>query len=115
MPMSYPLATMGAMAICELCNHEMTAADGCTDDPIILSDGSRHEPVRFGSELGWPSERDRCGDCGARRGHVHHHGCDIEECPRCHNQAISCECRIMELDELEEKWDEEEWEERSPY
>lgn len=34
----------------------------------------------------------RCPDCSAKPGGLHHAGCDTEECPDCHRQAISCEC-----------------------
>ena len=33
-----------------------------------------------------------CDDCGARRGSLHQLGCDLEPCPRCSGQAISCDC-----------------------
>jgi len=33
-----------------------------------------------------------CGDCGVAAGQYHHAGCDLEVCPRCRGQAISCEC-----------------------
>lgn len=33
-----------------------------------------------------------CHDCGALEGQYHVLGCDIEECPACHEQRISCEC-----------------------
>lgn len=44
--------------------------------------------VRFGAE-----ERDWgpvCGDCGVAEGQFHVPGCDIERCPRCGAQLITC-------------------------
>ncbi|MGI6662394.1 MAG: hypothetical protein ACOX4B_02815 [Bacillota bacterium] len=37
---------------------------------------------------------DRCPDCGCRKGHYHHHNCDIEECPVCCGQMLSFFCDI---------------------
>lgn len=39
---------------------------------------------------------DRCHDCGAKVGFLHHPGCDVERCPRCLEQAISCGCAQVE-------------------
>lgn len=48
--------------------------------------------IPYGSELTrW--RRATCGDCDVRKGQLHVVGCDIEECPACGTQAISCGCR----------------------
>ena len=33
-----------------------------------------------------------CHDCGVQVGQFHVPGCDIEECPKCGGQSISCNC-----------------------
>jgi ferredoxin len=36
-------------------------------------------------------ERKHCGDCGCIEGELHEIGCDMERCPVCGNQLISCD------------------------
>jgi hypothetical protein len=33
-----------------------------------------------------------CPDCGVAPGETHDRGCDVEECPVCHRQLITCDC-----------------------
>jgi len=42
---------------------------------------------------------ERCHDCQIinKKGNIHHLKCDMEECPRCKRQLISCKCDLEEL------------------
>ena len=61
-----------------------------------------------------------CHNCGVETGKFHELGCDMEECPFCRGQLISCDCcyEYLNLDpeqeptysqglneEQQEKWD----------
>lgn len=38
-----------------------------------------------------------CRDCGCSEGELHHPGCDMERCPFCGGQLISCDCAYEKL------------------
>ena len=38
-----------------------------------------------------------CHDCGVEEGRTHEYGCDMERCPFCGHQLISCPCSYLEL------------------
>lgn len=89
-------------AICKDCKQGMYEADGCRMFIIPMKDGTDVEPLKYGEEVAraaFAEGNPRCHDCGAKKGHYHHPGCDVEECPRCGRQLISCYCQLVDKDE----------------
>jgi hypothetical protein len=58
-------------------------------------DGKRFARIRCGDEVAW--EADWCSDCGVSRRQFHIPGCDLEECPKSHRQAITSPHKIAEF------------------
>jgi ppGpp synthetase/RelA/SpoT-type nucleotidyltranferase len=55
--------------------------------------GTDHRRVAFGDEPDeWGANRGPCHDCAAIKGQFHVVGCDVERCPACGGQVISCDC-----------------------
>lgn len=83
------------MAVCDDCKREMTTSDGCSISKMIIGTKAFHRIRVFEVNGALSNLRDgklRCHDCGALPDRFHHPGCDMELCPRCGNQAISCGC-----------------------
>ncbi len=77
------------MAICKFCGKEMTLAYSCKRDRDLPGQ------IPYGSEtIDWTFEdpSSTCDDCGVKIGGFHHELCDIEECPKCHGQLLTCGC-----------------------
>jgi hypothetical protein len=65
---------------------------------ILLIDGKEYERIRYGSSLeGFDNieyAKRPCHDCQVVEGQIHLLGCDMERCPKCRNQLISCNCEF---------------------
>lgn len=82
------------MAICTGCNQEMAFEEttDCKDNHfVLLDDGNIYPGVLYEDQDG------RCHDCYIESGNYHHSGCDMERCPKCSGQLITCGC-------LKNKW-----------
>ena len=84
-------------AVCTGCSREMSpgGAEGCAVASVLLPSGT-HARVALGSEspdwwLGRPPDAE-CHDCSVASGQLHHVSCDMEQCPVCRDQLLTCDC-----------------------
>ena len=85
---------------CEDCNKNMTGSVTCTLRYIQLGDEF------FERNTVYFDVNKKCHDCGIinKDGNIHHYGCDMERCPRCEGQMLSCGCYNSECNETCGNW-----------
>ena len=76
------------MSKCIECNREMTQTEQCNHPFIKLGFTTVRRDTSY-YDIG-----EKCHDCGIvnKSGNLHHLGCDMELCPICNGQLISCGC-----------------------
>lgn len=84
------------MMTCKICGQKREA-ESCLPGTVDAF-GVGLDKIPYGKEKcsSYLELRERCPDCNVKVNGYHHSGCDNEECPHCHGQLISCECRWEE-------------------
>lgn len=101
------------MAKCTWCSQEMLDDDvtSCEGNHTVLFPGDKEIPsIPYGKEeRGGIIEHlpERCHDCNITLGGYHHPRCDVEECPECGCQLLSCGCLSEEQPDFQKLTEED--------
>lgn len=74
-------------ALCDRCDHPMAPDKDatCVAHVATFKDGGRAPSTPHVGPK-------HCHDCNVAPGGYHHSGCDMERCPRCVGQRMTCDC-----------------------
>ena len=90
------------MAICDWCKQDMLKVKSCpANTEVEFPTGEVLPAIPFEGP-------GRCHDCYVVAGAFHHPGCDMEVCPKCGGQLISCDC-LDDGEDEDDEWETDEW------
>jgi hypothetical protein len=95
------------MVKCDDCNKQMRkpTTTKCAKQFIVIGDKTKKCATIYKRNTTYFDVNKRCHDCNIlnKKGNTHHYGCDIERCPKCKGQLISCKCNKTAILETSKK------------
>ncbi len=92
------------MTMCDYCHQAYHSTESCTfryvqlEGAVYEREGVYALGQAFERVVAAPTDQTgHCDDCGVALGLIHHDGCTLEKCPRCHELLASCGCNGGEL------------------
>jgi hypothetical protein len=66
----------------------------------LTLEGKSFARIPYGAESDdWGANEHPCGDCKVFKAELHVPGCDVEECPACREQLITCDCTFDSIND----------------